>query len=176
MTCRCAFMILLALLLAGCTKSTELPPAPLVEQSAVPAQEQELKEIVTDAPIDARMVGCWSNGRGEVLRIVDGRSIYGSVRKTIKDSPEPVKFVQIQLNPNSGTLLKFVDRPLSYVFRPYTHFQIGTDKHGYTTLDFENFESFADFINNKNSGYGSWIKGECSSDLYPKWFEKHYDL
>jgi hypothetical protein len=157
--------------------NSESDPAPNIANSSIDSPVPVAEEtVMTDGTLEPKMIGCWSNGRGELLRTTSNSVIYGFVRKSLKDSPKPVGLVVLDQGASNTALIRLVDRPQFFIFRKYVNLALVKEEDlDSESLQDESFETYEDFMKKKVSGSARWVRDDCKK-WYPKWFVKHYKI
>ena len=167
----CPFLVIALFWLACAAADEEVISVP-----EIAAHRARTEETVPGGIAEPRMIGCWSSGTGELLRILPNQLIYGFVRKSIDDSPKPVKFDILQEGNNRVSLIRLIDRPQFFIFRNYVKFEVRGEGEIGSELSEQSFETFDEYLEGKISGYsGGWVHDNCKT-WYPKWYENHYGI
>lgn len=162
-----SFLLFANLFYFGCKSPKNSTLQILNENSQIQNHDVEAKpERVVSEKIDGKFVGCWSNGSGELIRIDKNKMFYGYPRKNPKDSPKPVNFVIEDSYTKDLVLLKLTNRPEFFRFQDYvTLHYAGVNEFEFKEMTEISYTSYEDFLNEKKSGFSTWVKDECN-----KWY------
>lgn len=151
-------LLVFAVFQAGCGVSAQLESPPINSSKpdpvALPSVTPSVKPTAAIRPED--VIGCWSSGSGNFIRITDKQIFYHA--KQFK----PINY-RVEKSEPSILLLRLIDRPQFYIFQEFILLKIEKDQNARTgfPLVIEDYQSREDIDKQSLSGRSGWVKSDC---------------